>query len=427
MMKVIHLCGKTMYLREDVVNPGVFRSLDKEWTGTVDGDTTTLTNSDGWQFVYLRGHIQRLKTAEGRTIKWVYQGNLITELCEEGKEGQAPFRVNYGQDGHPDGFEVNGKMYLFSFGKRPVVQHISNQNLVGGLESSLSALNTPQGFTQTFHFEVDKDLHPTLTVNNFTDPNEIEDQRGETTFIWDPVTRHLQSDGLWKYDAGPVPKEFGVPKLTRINGKGESEFVAADPEKGTTIQKSLEEGTTRTTEFTSPGPLYGKVRQIEKLDTKGVYHMIYHADYNEAGDLIRKSVVDDNGMTTVSTFAKNGAPLTKTTSRPADPAAVAALDAKEKALLAAVSAAAPKGKFAVDGALEQLAFFYIHTASGPKAIELLPQIANRDIAFAVKVSLIIADQTLTRPEKKQRFQALLTEYPIKKNRLEKYIAFYSKP
>lgn len=148
MMQATLLCGKSMFLRRAKNAPNTFHTLDKEWTGIVNGENIIISRPDGWELRYHQGLIRQLKTDTGRLLTWTRSGNLVTEIREEGGSGAA-LRVLTTFGGVPNGFEVNGRKHRFDLDKRPRVQHVNGQNLIGSLDPSLSSWIWPDGRKET--------------------------------------------------------------------------------------------------------------------------------------------------------------------------------------------------------------------------------------------------------------------------------------
>jgi RHS Repeat. len=408
MMHARLLCGKSMWLRRDRRDPTKYRTLDQEWTGVISGDEIVIAREDGWELRYKQGLIRQLRTDTGRVLVWSRSGNLVTEIRETGS-GTAPFRLVTTSGGVPTGFEINGKRHSFELDKRPVVQHVNGQNLIGGLEPSLSAWTWPDGSKELYKFEVDQQpqIMPVMTLT---------DREGATErYVWNPQTNAVISDGDWTYEIGKITQEFGLPRITRKNAAGQEEFISVDNARGITEEKTIEGGHRITEIFKSTGPLYGKVRKVETLGERGNRILQYAASYDDKGRLIRET--NANGITTAYTFDDAGKLTGKKVLPTRDESVQKAFAAKIGRLQQAIAAAETSGDR--DSKIQDLALFYIGEMREPdKALALLGQVADPKILGTIKLMAVNHDDRLTYAGKIEGYKQLLTEFPERKEQLE---------
>lgn len=412
MLRCELICGKVMYLRRDKKDFSKFYSLDKKWTGIIDKDKITISRGDGWELRYQGGFLRQLKTDSGRLINWIYNGSLVTEIREEGS-ANSPLKLAIGPGGFSNGFYVNGKLHSFELGKRPRVEEVAGQRVVAGFDPSLAVWKWPEGKQESFQFEVNEKLQPNL---KFTDR-----EGAVAAYVWDGVTSKIVSadegNGPWDYTVGTMANEIDLPKLERTNAKGESEFLYVDKQKGLTERKSLRKGHTITEVFLSAGPLYGKVRKVEKI-VDGEKFPVFQAGYDETGRLLRK--VDEKGFLTLFKYSASG-DVTKERHPPSEKSLLENLYKKENELKRQIEqAASATGKSA---ALQRLGYFYISEMGAPeKAHSLLPLIKNVNQVFNIKFHLINENQNLSDSEKIAQYEALLAEFPSKRELLDLVIS-----
>jgi YD repeat-containing protein len=408
MMHARLLCGKSMWLRRDRRDPTKYRTLDHEWTGVINGDEIVISREDGWELRYKQGLIRRLRTDTGRVLVWSRSGNLVTEIRETGS-GSAPFRLLTTSGGVPSGFEINGKRHSFELDKRPVVQHVNGQNLIGGLEPSLSAWTWPDGSKELYKFEVDQQpgIMPVLTLT---------DREGATErYVWNPQTNAVISDGDWSYEIGKITQEFGLPRITRKNAAGQEEFISVDNARGITEEKTIEGGHRITEIFKGTGPLYGKVRKVETVSEKGNRILQYAASYDDKGRLIRET--NANGITTAYTFDDAGALTGKKVLPTRDKSVQKAFAEKEAQFLKSIAEAQISGD--KDYRLQQLALFYIGEMREPdKALALVGQVSDQNILGTIKLMAVNHDDRLTYAQKIEGYKKLVQEFPDRKEQLE---------
>jgi hypothetical protein len=402
-MRVQLICGKTIYLRKDLKDPNSYYTMDKKTTGTVDGNKFILKQSDGWEIRYKEGKIWQVQTDKGRVLTWYYRNNITTEIKDE-RNGRSSFQVEYGINGKPKGFLVNGKSHSFDLGKKPRVEYIENKKVVGAMDDSLSVWEYPDNKKDTYEFAVTKELEPTLTRTDKDGTSRI--------YQWDARSGFIVSDGDWKYK---IENNGQLPKLRRYNDKGQEEHRIVDNRNGVVNQKSIEEGTRVTETFKTPGPLYGKVRKVENLLPDGTKKTIYQAAYDEKGRLIHR--VNEQGFTEVFEYDKNGV-LNKNKVLPTkDKEAMQVFETQEKALFELIASAEVGIK--KEKAVKKLALFYIHQMKDvKKALKLVSQVTDRQILFSIKMHAADHNPNLMPLEKVKEYKKLLKEFPDQKDLLE---------
>lgn len=404
MMQVTLPCGKTMYLQRDKTDTHKYQTPDKQWTGTLRGNTISISRDDGWVLTYWNGHILKIRTDTNRVFEWVTAGNIVTEIREEGSKGPAPFQLSTTAKGEPNGFYVNGKFYGITLENKPRVVQAGGLSAIASLDPSLGSITWPDKTQEKYTFEVDTS---TLTPNF-----QLTDRMGkQNIYTWDAATLNILTDGVWKYEIGPAPNDLDVPKITRRNDQGQEEFIAIDRNTGIADIKTLDLGHQIREGFISPGPLFGKVHKIEQVDDQGKQTLIYQAGYDELGRLLR--VTGPDGFTTAYKLNKDGMRIGEVTMLPTDPDKLKALQDQEKDMLDGIAKTKKEPQLGDD--LEALAFFYIHKMNEPdKALALLPQMTNRSDAFNVQLAVVAGSQTLKPEEKIAGLQKLLEKYPEQK-------------
>jgi hypothetical protein len=394
-------CGQVIYLRQSKTDPNIYESLDKKLAAVIDKDKgdITLSGSCCGEYRYRHGRLTQIKTPEGRLITLFYNGNLVTEIREEGSSN-APFKLTFASEGIPNGMYVNGRLHGFELGKRPQVENVGGNNVVSGFEQSLAIWRSPDGKTEFYQYEVNSDLSPNLKM---IDRNKIESH-----FTWEVTTGHIVSEGDWRYAVGQVSGQIELPTLRRANSKNEVEFRYVDIGKGITEVKSVTQGHTITEVFKSPGPLYDKVRKVENVENESK-KLVYRASYSEAGQILRE--LDEKGFTLIYQYAEDGK-LTKRLEPPTDKSSISLLREQEGVLLSEINNAI--NAVAKDAAMQRLGFFYIKEARDKKkAVELLSKITNPLHRFNLKLHMIESDQITDLATKINLLKELLDEFPEK--------------
>jgi len=395
-MAVELICGKRMYLNRENRTSTTFRTEDKEWKGELRGQDFTLSRPDGWELRYSNGKIVRLRTDQNRVLIWIYEGDKIAAIKEEGAPNPV-VKVETDARGIPVGLLVNDRRHQFTIGERPLIEHENNLNLVTGLEKTLASWTVPDGKIEEYHFQTGEGLIPSLILF------EGGEKKGD--YKWDPKTNFITSDGEWEYKIEGDGKN--IPKLNRVNLKGEEEFFYMNNTLGISERKSLQDGHIITEIFKSQGPLYGKLRKVEKIEN-GSKRVVRQLTYDEKGKLTRE--MDSDGYFLVFNYDKKGELIGKAIQHPTDKAIVEKLTAKESELVKKLANITEK--VARGNALQELGFFYINELRNPnKALELISQITDPLQQFNVKFHAVEGDQTLTNSQKAERLKALLKEYP----------------
>jgi len=401
-------CGQVVYLRQSKTDPNAYQTPNKQMAAVIDKDDITLVGSCCGEYRYRQGRLFQIKSTDGRLITLTRNGNLVTEIREEGS-AITPFKLVTSSAGIPTGMYVNGKLHTFELGKRPRVENTNGTDVIAGFDPSLALWKFPDGKQETYQFEVGPDVSPNLKMT--------DRDNAESNYVWDGASGHIVSDGEWTYTVGKMAGPFDLPKLRRVNSKGEEEFRYVDMAKGITEVKNLKQGHTIMETFLSSGPLYGKVRKVEKV-VDGVKKTIFQAGYDESGKLLR--TVDAKGFTAVNEFGKDGKLSGKIVKPPTDKEILATLQATENTMMQAVAAA--ENRTARGDALQRLGFFYIREMRDcAKAIALISQMSNPKQIFNIKLHSIEGNMAFTDKQKVDQLSSLLTDYPEKRDILETLI------
>ena len=401
MMRAFLPCGKGLYLRRDTVDPNKFATLDQEWTGYLNGDDFTVWRDDGWTMLYHKGQLSSITTDQNHVFTWSYgTGNLASVS----RDGQAVITVEPNAAGQAAALMVGAQRYTVDYAPRPILEELQGQTAVKELDPALSSFTYPNGSKDTFKFGLTPGRVPTLTVT-------MADQQA-TDYSWDAASGHLATEkgaeGNWTYEVGDLLDGSSVPPIFRTNAQGKTEGMAIDTQAGTYTATHLDGSTVISHVFETPGPLYMKVREVNRLLPNGQSTTLYKVSYDEFGRVIRS--VDAKGFATTYTYNSNSSLIKRVITIPSDPEILRELQKREAALLKMVITAPTIRK--KEGILEKLAFFYIHDRGLPeKALALLPQLTNRNLAFNVQLHAIDGNITLTGLQKAEQFQILEKQYP----------------
>jgi len=398
-------CGKGLYLWRDDVDSHKFQTPDKEWTGYVTGNDFIVWRNDGWKILYHDSRLTSITSDEKRTFTWNY--DIITGGAGITENGQSIIAMEPGTAGQVAAFIFDGKRYKVEYGERPITQILVKQVVVKELDPALSSFKYPDGSADTFKFEMTPQRIPTLTFAN-------KDGQ-QTAYSWDPKTYHIATEkgatGDWTYEIGDIAQNFDLPSISRGSSDGRTEGLTIDSQKGTYTSTAVDGTVTVTHVFETPGPLYHKVKSIEKT-VNGQTTTISKASYDEAGRLIRK--VDERGFITLFTYKddiiKTSIGLTQ------NPEILAQLQQKEKEIKDVIENALTTNE--KQDAIRSLAQFYMFgMLDNAKALSLVSQL-DHSHAYMVRLQGIDNDSSLSIPQKRAGYQALLKEYPEYKDQLE---------
>lgn len=399
-------CGQVIYLRQSKTDPNAYQTPNKQMAAVIDkekGDITLVGSCCG-EYRYRQGRLYQIKTPEGRLITLIYNGNVVTEIREEGR-ANSPFKLATTPSGIPTGMYVNGKLHSFELGKRPRVESASGTNVIAGFDPTLTMWKFPDGRQETYQFEVDEGISPNLKVTDRED--------SESNYVWDAATGHIVSDGEWTYEIGKTVGEFDLPKLWRVNSKGEEEFRYVDMAKGITEVKNLKKGHTITEKFLSSGPLYGKVRKVEKV-VNGEKFPVLQTGYDEAGRLLRTT--DEKGFTTLFSFDPTGRLEEKTLIPTKNRDVLSGLAEKERELIREAANSppgAPKNKRIFDLGL----FYLFESRDSGKAYSVVNTINDKGLRYKLMTLAINHDPNNTNAEKIMLYQQLANDFPEKQKRI----------
>jgi len=256
------------------------------WMGETNDALFTISAPCGWKITFDRGKIQEIDDDKGGALTFSYNGGMPVEIDRDGavllKVEQDP------TSGTANALVIAGRRIELSLAQRPRVINLLGKNLINGFDPSLASLQQADG-KETFAFETDKALNPTLAING---PGLLP-----RLFVWDAATRQIKSDGPWTYSLQPKGDHL---RVVRTSTQNQIESYEDDETTGMTSEKNADGAEIATYRFVS-GPLEGSVRKIEQLDGAGKRTPLYSASYYPSGELMREIFYPD----TVKTYAEN--------------------------------------------------------------------------------------------------------------------------
>ena len=246
------------------------------WMAEINGNTITAWAKCGWKLEFFKGHISGMATPKNRKFDFVYSGNVVIAIRENGVD---KLTVERGSAGEVKALSFNGKSMEIVQDQKPRVQKIAGQNIVGGIDMSLRAINPTDATSKSFVFAVNDKLQPTLKITSKTD--------NERLLAWDPATKRIVSDNGWTYKITPGATEFANAAIERVNSQIQSEYWFYDSLHGQEINQGID-GTKTTKSWFTTGVLEQKVRKIEEV-VNGQNYIKYKAAYDETGSLDKEN------------------------------------------------------------------------------------------------------------------------------------------
>ncbi len=254
------------------------------WMAEIQGDIINAWAVCGWKLTYHKGKLVSITTPKSKTINLEYSGGRVTEVKEG---GTTVLKVDLNPNTNQVvGITAGEKSYKFEQDRKPRVQVINGQNLIGGMDLSLHKLTFPNGHFKTYEFAVDQKLQPTL---------KITENGTERNFAWNPINRLILSDNDWTYKITPDEKNpNNNAAIGRKNAKGQEEFWHYDRAKGIEVVQDIF-GKKRTATWFVSGILAGKPRKVEE-STNGKIQAMEQSFYDEKASLIRKKVIKNEEL-----------------------------------------------------------------------------------------------------------------------------------
>src|ERR1700722_11303316 len=177
-------CGKVLYFWRDNTDPNKFQSVDKEWSGYLQGDDFITWRDDGWKLLYHKSRLTSLVTDDNHTFSWNYdQGGLPTGISED---GHSAITVEPNIAGQVAAFNFDSKRYEVTYAERPITQVLLGQIAIKELDQALSSFKYPDGRIETFKFALTPQLMPTLTFTN--------GDKQQAIYTWDAVSDYITSE-----------------------------------------------------------------------------------------------------------------------------------------------------------------------------------------------------------------------------------------
>ena len=213
--------GPFRWFWRDPKNPNIL-SGQAGWKAEIRGETITAWADCGAKLVYRQGRITSMQIKD-KILSYIYQNGEVSEI----RDGNIPLlKVEKAPiTGEVTGLTLaNNQNVQIEHGERPRIQVVNNQQVISGVEQSLSKIVKPTGTAITLDYAVDDKLNPTLSV-------------GDRRFVWNPATKLILKDGEWTYNIKTSGSSFVNAAINRRRS-GKSEFWFYDAAKGQEITLS---------------------------------------------------------------------------------------------------------------------------------------------------------------------------------------------
>lgn len=272
------------------------------WKAEISGDKITAWSECGSKMVFNKGRLVRL---ESKNIKldYVYSGDRVSEIREGNK---SLLKVNVdARSGIVRGLSMGlDRSISFEWGKKPRVDFIGGQKIIGAVETSLSKIILANGAVRSYEYGVTPQMDPTI---------KIIDGKIDKLAIWNPVSKHIIAFDKWKYSIKPGINLNENAQIDRVDDKEQREswFYDAGSMEETILRI---DGTTIVKSWFSSGPLSNAPRKIVKKLKDGSVQIISQMIYDEKGRLIRSIKTQPDGSTSEiykNTYDNNGRLLTR--------------------------------------------------------------------------------------------------------------------
>lgn len=232
----------------------------------------------GSKLTFIKGKIVEFEI-EGKKLSYIYYGEKVSEIRHR---GTTVLKVFYSSDGEMvQGLALGTQGFVgFEWGKKPILQSIINNVVVGGVTDTVTRLSYPDGKQRRFEFLVNSEMLPVLKI----DENAL--------ISWNHKTNLVDQVEGWKYSVAPGVGIFDYASITRKNEKGQSESWKFDGEHGTEYFKEVD-GTEARREWFVSGPLAGKTRRVVQ-SKDGKTFAEQKMNYDESGNLLREIAYNGN-------------------------------------------------------------------------------------------------------------------------------------
>jgi len=269
--------GKYRTFRRDEENPNLLKGSGG-WLGEITGDRIIAKADCGWALTFKNGKISSMSTPDGKTYGYKYESGKVKSIRETQSGNEV---VEVVEDPLEPGLlklKMGDETIVMEQGEKPRIERINGQNLIGGMDTSLTRIVKADGSKRKLSYEVEPDnIVPTFKP-------EVE-----RTITWEPATGIVSQDRDWKYE---VKQDQGHAwnnaAIARINGNNEKEFWHKDHIKGIEVQAA--NGIRKTKTWFTSGVLKGKTRNHKIISSEGKTKEQMSTSYDDSGKILKQVI-----------------------------------------------------------------------------------------------------------------------------------------
>ncbi len=296
---MISIDGYTVPFGRDPKNPSILNGA-QGWKAEIKRDVVTVWAECGWKIQFTKGKISAITTPKNSVVQIRRDPTGLVSDVIEGTN--VLLRVATDSKGKINGLSMaNDRNIGIALVEKPSIQNLNGINVVDSKTLSLGEVTMPDGLKKSFDYSPVTELHPTMTIaGNGAVPRVL---------TWDSISRHISSDGLWRYEIKPSETMGHNSAIQRTNEKSQKELWHYDSVKGTETIVTAD-GTEKKTSWFTSGKLAGLLRKVEE-SVKGRPTNTYLASYDEEGKLARETkngytIIYKDGLTISHIIAPDG-------------------------------------------------------------------------------------------------------------------------
>jgi hypothetical protein len=278
---MISIDGYTVPFGRDPKKPTILNGA-QGYKAEIKGDTIDIWASCGWKLRFVKGKIAALSTPKNLTIQIRRdQDGVVTDVVEG---TNVLLKLERGSDGRVSGLALaDGRKIGIEQVEKPLIHSIEGINVIGSVGPAVSKVTRADGTTTTFGYTPNDKIQPTLSI--------AAGDAAPRTITWDPASRTILSDGIWKYKITQAEIAGHNAAIERVNEQGQREFWHYDSAKGQeTTDKA--DGSKQIRKWFTSGKFAGRVRGVAYYNNK-TEAFSQRNSYDEFGRLIR--IVQNNG------------------------------------------------------------------------------------------------------------------------------------
>lgn len=284
---MISIDGYTVPFGRDPKIPSILNGA-QGWKAEIKGDVVTVWAECGWKLQFTKGKISGITTPQNSVVQIRRDPTGLVRDVVEGTN--VLLKVTTDSKGNVDGLVLASDQKIeISLVEKPSIQNLNGINVVGSKSLAIGEIVMPSGTKKNFDYTPAAELQPSMSIS--------EAGAAPRILTWNSVTRHISSDGLWRYEIKPSEILGHNAAISRTNEKNQNESWHFDRVKGT--ETLVFDGVTTIRSWFISGLLNGKPRSERTISKAGEHTKKFI--YNENAVLIREDdgrsakVYDEHG------------------------------------------------------------------------------------------------------------------------------------